>query len=140
MEEKAVFKLHEQKPVPTAFLTFSVYNRSSVHLSTTILWTCPFSEFLRTLLQVAYSIFEAWTSSHALGKSSSIFDDVTACGNTLIYLPMRPNEKGPRIAIYGDIYYCEAGQDHATDEVLRTDSLTGIEAFFVDESQAGIVS
>ncbi|WPB74528.1 protein kinase [Archangium violaceum] len=45
----------------------------------------------------------------------AIFNDITANGTALQFVRLRANERGPRLGLYGRLFYCEAGRDKQRD-------------------------
>ena len=48
----------------------------------------------------------------------AVFSDVTEGGTKLIIECLQPNERGLRVGLCGDKYYCEAGVDRDRDDCL----------------------
>lgn len=50
--------------------------------------------------------------------AKSLFDDITENGSKLTVAPLGANERGERIALYGDKFYCQAGVDLNREDCL----------------------
>ncbi|MFU8803249.1 MAG: protein kinase domain-containing protein [Bradymonadaceae bacterium] len=55
---------------------------------------------------------------HAMDWRRAIFDDVTEDGRRLTWLRLEDGEQGPTFGLYGDIYFCLAGQNRGRDDGL----------------------